>query len=366
MAWKSAAESAATIRAAFKAKGWGQKHVSVRCENYAGGSSVHVEIKSPEVDEFEAEEIARGEESISRCEITGEILSGGNRFVDVKHSSECREILARRHNDALWTAIGRLWAAGDASLLESVTDHVQVGFSHGPGSRNSLRLWDDRGAGLYFDAGHTSGLEAAAYQITRVHARIARELARAAAAGALPECIQYCGRTVEVEGQECDTCKGALLALQRELDEAERTCEAHAALARGEASEVTLCRPDCPEHEAWTAAKHEALNAALAQASSEPTGAYYVEDADGDTHTVRVLVKDENGFYVAGFGNAEDACLFTSCVNVHDELVQAVADAQAALRALALDRRVSLDCLANAEAVDGRLCTLLARLRGEA
>jgi len=83
--YTSAAEDAARIRAEYKAFGWGRREISVRSSEFSMGSSVDVRILSPKVDVAKATEIARRiAESIRRDERSGEILSGGNRYVEVR------------------------------------------------------------------------------------------------------------------------------------------------------------------------------------------------------------------------------------------------------------------------------------------
>ena len=74
------ASEAKTIRANLKAAGYNQKRVSVRSNSYSMGSSVRVEVKDPTADFKLIERIAKGEESYSRCEASGEILSGALSF----------------------------------------------------------------------------------------------------------------------------------------------------------------------------------------------------------------------------------------------------------------------------------------------
>jgi len=161
--YTSAAQDAAEIRAEFKRLGWGRNHVSVTCSNYSMGSSVSVGIKSPEVDHQKAEHIATDiAEHIDRCEITGEILNGGNRYVHVNHTDECRKIMARRYWDALADAVARLNPESRTSL-ERVTDTVDVG-RDGAGW---LQLWVNGRAGLSFpndlNSEHQSGFTNGAF-----------------------------------------------------------------------------------------------------------------------------------------------------------------------------------------------------------
>ena len=84
-------EKAVEIRKALKAKGWGPKEVSVRCEFYSLGESLHVVIKSAAVPIEPVKEIAKTAEHVRYCQYSGEILGGGNTYV---HVSYARETLA--------------------------------------------------------------------------------------------------------------------------------------------------------------------------------------------------------------------------------------------------------------------------------
>lgn len=77
------ATKAAEIRKALKAIGYTSKHVSVRSESYSMGSSINIKIKRDGVNRAEVERIANTGSRVHYCESSGEILSGGNRFVFV-------------------------------------------------------------------------------------------------------------------------------------------------------------------------------------------------------------------------------------------------------------------------------------------
>ena len=79
----SVAETAKTIRTALKAAGIGNRQVSVRAKSYSMGSSVNVEILDLSVDMALVKKIAMAHETCRRCEVTGDVLSGGNRFIFV-------------------------------------------------------------------------------------------------------------------------------------------------------------------------------------------------------------------------------------------------------------------------------------------
>lgn len=83
--YKNTAEHAADIRKALKSQhGWTSRQVSVKTHNYSMGSSIHVTIKDANVPLAVVSAIARKAERIHR-DGYGEILGGGNRFVDVSY-----------------------------------------------------------------------------------------------------------------------------------------------------------------------------------------------------------------------------------------------------------------------------------------
>lgn len=80
------AGKAALIRQRLKKDfGLGARDVSVTCSNYSMGSSVSIKAKSPRAVKVyrQIEAIGNESEDVSRCEQTGEILSGGNCYVRV-------------------------------------------------------------------------------------------------------------------------------------------------------------------------------------------------------------------------------------------------------------------------------------------
>lgn len=83
-------EAAARMRKELKAAGYNSRKVSVRTDYYSMGSSIHVTVRARGVDGATVKAIANAGERIDRCEITGEILSGGNLFV---HFDYCGKLL---------------------------------------------------------------------------------------------------------------------------------------------------------------------------------------------------------------------------------------------------------------------------------
>lgn len=103
-------ERAAMIRAELKAKHkWSGRDVSVKADHFSMGSAIRISIKNPAVPLQAVKDIALEHESISRDD-SGEILSGGNRYVDIGYSSEAREALAAQHLPAVQAAAEKLQA----------------------------------------------------------------------------------------------------------------------------------------------------------------------------------------------------------------------------------------------------------------
>jgi hypothetical protein len=77
-------EKAQDLRSKLKSQlGYGPRQVSVRTEFFSGGSAINCKVKDPQVDFKAVEELAESYKRIHRCEITGDILSGGNCYVSV-------------------------------------------------------------------------------------------------------------------------------------------------------------------------------------------------------------------------------------------------------------------------------------------
>lgn len=110
-------ERSAAIRAALKQRGISSRDVSIRSDYYAGGSSIRIKVKNPNVSTKLVEEIANAHESIRRCEMTGEILSGGNRFVFVEYAHETYIIFESRYLAAVQVAADVLNGESDSTLI---------------------------------------------------------------------------------------------------------------------------------------------------------------------------------------------------------------------------------------------------------
>lgn len=86
-----AAKTAREIRAAYKAKGWSAKDISVRVSYPGYEQAVNIKIKNPDITEADARAIAEPYESIRCDERSGEILQGGNLITSVRLDYEAEE-----------------------------------------------------------------------------------------------------------------------------------------------------------------------------------------------------------------------------------------------------------------------------------
>lgn len=138
--YTSAAQNAATIRAALK-KHYGitSRQVSVRSSTFSMGSSVDVSIHDPAVDIREVKNIADKFEKIDRCEITGEILCGGNRHLSVSYSDKARDAFA---------------AANVAKIDELVSEIPPVNSSHGGKEVDRMCIFREYGNGHTLELVH--------------------------------------------------------------------------------------------------------------------------------------------------------------------------------------------------------------------
>lgn len=88
MTYVPVADAAKQIRGALKSElGLTQRDVSVRAQSYSMGSSIKVRLRSNKATLAQVEAIANKHQDVHYDEASGEILSGGNRFVSVEYDS---------------------------------------------------------------------------------------------------------------------------------------------------------------------------------------------------------------------------------------------------------------------------------------
>lgn len=78
-------EKTKSIRAAYKKLGWNNRQISVRAAGVTHSDSISVVIKDLSIGIAAVRNVAMRHEKIDRCEITGDILLGGNTYVQVSY-----------------------------------------------------------------------------------------------------------------------------------------------------------------------------------------------------------------------------------------------------------------------------------------
>lgn len=138
---RSTTDQAAIIRETLKTQhGWNSRMVSVRADYYSMGSSIHVTIKDASIPSSVVKAIAKQAEVIHYDHYVGEILSGGNRFVDVGYSREALDSLAARWMGAVDAAYLELAGLNDNQMVAIAGTPYLLGFD---GARNRFGLWSN-------------------------------------------------------------------------------------------------------------------------------------------------------------------------------------------------------------------------------
>lgn len=112
------ADHAAVVRQALKTRfGWTSRDVSVRADNFSMGSALRLRIKSTRVSAAAVREVASASERIDRDERTGDILSGGNRYVSVSWDEDVLAAVGAPYVARVEAAVAAREDAGDSSLI---------------------------------------------------------------------------------------------------------------------------------------------------------------------------------------------------------------------------------------------------------
>ena len=112
-------DSAIELRKLLKERGWNSRKVGVRSGRCTYSGEINVTIKDPAVPYHEVKKLASGFESISRCHVSGEILSGGNTYVDVNLAENVVKVLEARYLEAVKAAVAKI----EGNRIIDVTDN---------------------------------------------------------------------------------------------------------------------------------------------------------------------------------------------------------------------------------------------------
>lgn len=112
-------DHAAQIRQTLKTRhGWTSRDVSVRADYFSMGSALRIQIKNADVPLQAVKAIAEDHERIDRCEMTGDILAGCNRYVTISYTSAASDVLRARMIDVVTQAAATLATASENSLID--------------------------------------------------------------------------------------------------------------------------------------------------------------------------------------------------------------------------------------------------------
>jgi len=135
MSRMSTLTTAQRLRNALKAAGHNARRVTVRHDH----STLRVTIRDAGVSLSTVQAIADSFETVRRCQVTGEILCGGNTYVDVRYLPELIEPLAAvivallgPAADGETVALGGGFSAAKISRAMGATYHDEVRLA-GPG-----------------------------------------------------------------------------------------------------------------------------------------------------------------------------------------------------------------------------------------
>jgi len=91
------AQAAAEIRATLRKRGITQRQVSIRARSFSMGSAIDIDIHDYKVDIREVKNVAAPAEKVAIDRSTGEVLSGGNRFLHVGYSDKAKDAFRFDH-----------------------------------------------------------------------------------------------------------------------------------------------------------------------------------------------------------------------------------------------------------------------------
>lgn len=132
------AEKAKLVRKALKDElGLNARQVSVRSPHWG---SIYVTIKTADASFAKVEEIAKRVEHVRRCEYSGDILCGGNTFVNVEFDDAVVEKAAE--NPAITKAVEEAKAKPGFCIDVDGTNGVSLSYDD---CQNYILVWNNEG-----------------------------------------------------------------------------------------------------------------------------------------------------------------------------------------------------------------------------
>ncbi|GGA92800.1 hypothetical protein [Puia dinghuensis] len=125
-----------SITEALKKAGYNARQVSVRNRNGGYSSSLTITIRDASVNYEVVEQIGKNHKHVHYDEHSGEILSGGNTFVETDYTDQVRDIWAKKYSPLVDDAIVQLV---DDNAGIRIDDRFTI-FKDG---RNNYKIWDE-------------------------------------------------------------------------------------------------------------------------------------------------------------------------------------------------------------------------------
>lgn len=154
-------DTATRLRSAFKSAGFNARAISVASPH----GNIRVTVRTALAPLAWVRAVAMQVQHVRHCEASGEILSGGNTFVDVEHHETVRAMLVNRYLEAVRVALAELQALGEgtntlvpvAGATKPDGEPVYLGMHNG-----SVNVWDGSWRSIMH---HVSDDDGIAYRI---------------------------------------------------------------------------------------------------------------------------------------------------------------------------------------------------------
>jgi len=159
-------ETAKAIRAKLQQQHFAPRDISVVCQLYSLGSSIHVVIKNPNVSLRSVSEIVSPFERVRYDEITGEILGGGNMYISCRYSSDAGAARAAQFADEVNAAIAQLPPEESGICIPIGTTDFSLCRSR-EYVGEVFQLWKDNGEGSDF-CGNSYNPEGVCYRLAEL------------------------------------------------------------------------------------------------------------------------------------------------------------------------------------------------------
>lgn len=127
------------IRKALKEMGYNSRMVSVRNERGGYDSSITLVIRDAKVNYSKVEEVAKSFKKIDRCEVSQEILCGGNTYVWIRVEDAVEKAWASEFIPQITSALEELEKKGESYGVK-INEQFIV-FKQRPGV---VKIWDEK------------------------------------------------------------------------------------------------------------------------------------------------------------------------------------------------------------------------------